>query len=1051
LALALALAVPTLVADRPVGAGEVTIHGTRFTVPEGFTLELVASSPLVDRPITAAFDDRGRLYVADSSGTNDPVRKQLEDKPHRVVRLEDTNGDGRFDRSVVFADRMMFPEGTMWLDGSLYVAAPPQIWKLTDTDGDGVADRREVWFDGQTLTGCANDLHGPYPGPDGWIYWAKGAFAEQTYERPGKPPFKTRAAHIFRAKPDGSAIEPVMTGGMDNPVDVVFTPGGERLFNGTFFVHPGGGLRDGIIHAIYGGVYGKTHDPIYEPIHKWTSPNVMPILVHLGPAAPAGLHRYESLSFGPDYRDNVFCACFNLHKVTRHVLKPSGATFATEDADFVVAPDNLDFHPTDVIEDADGSLLIVDTGGWYKLCCPTSQLHKPDVLGAIYRVRKVDAPKVDDPWGLDVRRKVGDLRSPRSGDEIVRLLADPRPAVRRYAIKTLASPGRQPGVIRDVLLPELRKFATPEQPVELRRNVVWTLTRIDLPEARAEARRLLDDPDETVRQAALHAIALWRDRDAVPSLIPILQSSWAHNRRAAAEALGRIGDKTAVAALLNAVADATDRVLEHSLIYAIIEIGDLQAVRDALTAAGADEKTRRAALIALDQIDGGALAPDLIARELEATDPATKEVASWIVGRHPEWGPALAGYLKAKLDAPNLAVAERSELERQLARFARAREIQDLLAHRAVHGSATARRSALKAMAQAAPAVPPPGWIDALTDALADGDATIVAQAIAAARALPASKDKTKLAELANALLAVGRDARGPAAMRLEALAAAPEGPGLVDSNLFTFLLTQLSTDLPVTTRAAASEVLGKARLTTEQLLALADALPRVGPLEVGRLLSAFEGASDDAVGRRLVAALLEAPALSALRIDQIRPRLAKFSDEVRRSAEAIDARLAIDIAAQRAKLDELLALVPSGDIRRGQSVFHSAKAACITCHQMGYVGGKVGPDLTRIGQVRAERDLLEAIVYPSASFVRSYEPVTIATTDGRVLNGILKKDAPDEIVLAVSATEEARVSRGDIDELRPGTVSVMPAGLDQQLTPQELADLVVFLKASNR
>ena len=113
------------------------------------------------------------------------------------MRLEDTDGDGRFDRSTVFADRMMFPEGVMWLDGSLYVAAPPSIWKLTDTDGDGVADRREEWFQGKTLTGCANDLHGPYPGPDGWIYWCKGAFAEQTYERPGRPAVRDQGlAHL---------------------------------------------------------------------------------------------------------------------------------------------------------------------------------------------------------------------------------------------------------------------------------------------------------------------------------------------------------------------------------------------------------------------------------------------------------------------------------------------------------------------------------------------------------------------------------------------------------------------------------------------------------------------------------------------------------------------------------------------------------------------------------------------------------------------------------------------------------------------------------------
>src|SRR6187551_3439217 len=172
--------------------------GPGFTVPAGFEIERVAGPPLVDRPIVADFDERGRLYVADSSGSNDDVKTQLAERPHRVVRLEDTDGDGRFDRRTIFADKMMFPSGAMWFDGSLYVSAPPSIWKLTDTDGDGIADRRVEWFQGKTLTGCANDLHGPYLGLDGWIYWTKGAFAQQTYGRIGQPALVTRAAHIFR-------------------------------------------------------------------------------------------------------------------------------------------------------------------------------------------------------------------------------------------------------------------------------------------------------------------------------------------------------------------------------------------------------------------------------------------------------------------------------------------------------------------------------------------------------------------------------------------------------------------------------------------------------------------------------------------------------------------------------------------------------------------------------------------------------------------------------------------------------------------------------------
>ena len=188
-------------AAQTTGARQPAAAAPAFRLPPGFTIERVAGPPLVDRPMVADFDDQGRLYVADSSGSNDRVEKQLADRPHRIVRLEDKNGDGRFDTSVVFADRMMLPEGTMWLDGSLYVAAPPSIWKLTDTDGDGVADRREEWFKGETLTGCANDLHGPYLGPDGWIYWTKGAFAQQTHARPSGSPLVTRAAHIFRRRP----------------------------------------------------------------------------------------------------------------------------------------------------------------------------------------------------------------------------------------------------------------------------------------------------------------------------------------------------------------------------------------------------------------------------------------------------------------------------------------------------------------------------------------------------------------------------------------------------------------------------------------------------------------------------------------------------------------------------------------------------------------------------------------------------------------------------------------------------------------------------------
>ncbi|MBL8866396.1 MAG: c-type cytochrome, partial [Planctomycetia bacterium] len=205
----------------------------------------------------------------------------------------------------------------------------------------------------------------------------------------------------------------------------------------------------------------------------------------------------------------------------------------------------------------------------------------------------------------------------------------------------------------------------------------------------------------------------------------------------------------------------------------------------------------------------------------------------------------------------------------------------------------------------------------------------------------------------------------------------------------------------------------------------------------------------DESVGLALVAALNDSKVRAAIRTEQVKPILDKYPAKVREEAAKLYAILDAEIAKQREKLEALIKELPTGDVGRGHKVFNGVKAACAACHKIGYVGGVVGPDLTRIGSIRTERDLLESIVFPSLSFVRSYEPVRVDTLDGRQFNGILKKDAPDEIVLVVDATKEERIARDNIESFKPGTVSVMPAGLDQQLTKQDLADLVAFLRAA--
>ncbi len=263
-----------------------TIGEITFTLPAGLQVERLASESLVHWPVVADWDAQGRLVVVESGGVGRPIEEHNKQGLHRIVRLSDTNGDGVLDTRMIAAKDLPFTEGVLCLGDDMLIAAPPEILKLSDEDHDGVCEKREVWFDGQTITGCANDLHGPYLGLDGWIYWCKGAFAEQTHLLANGKVLRDKAAHIFRRRMAGGPIESVISGGMDNPVEVAFTPEGEKFFTSTFLQHPGNGRRDGIAHAMYGSVFGKDHSAIEGLIR--TGP-LMPIMTHLGPAAPSGL------------------------------------------------------------------------------------------------------------------------------------------------------------------------------------------------------------------------------------------------------------------------------------------------------------------------------------------------------------------------------------------------------------------------------------------------------------------------------------------------------------------------------------------------------------------------------------------------------------------------------------------------------------------------------------------------------------------------------------------------------------------------------------------
>ncbi len=147
-------------------------------------------------------------------------------------------------------------------------------------------------------------------------------------------------------------------------------------------------------------------------------------------------------------------------------------------------------------------------------------------------------------------------------------------------------------------------------------------------------------------------------------------------------------------------------------------------------------------------------------------------------------------------------------------------------------------------------------------------------------------------------------------------------------------------------------------------------------------------------------------------------------------------------------RLESLRSQLATGDAKRGQAVFMSEKSKCSSCHRVGEQGKRVGPDLTTIGANRTAGDLLESMVFPSASIVRDYESYKVLTVDGRALTGLLVSESADAIEIQQASGEKVLLRQSDIEQISPSTVSIMPAGLDETLSETELLDVVKYLQS---
>ena len=628
--------------------------------PQGFSVEQVAGPPHTSHPMLACFDDRGRLYVTESTGVNADASVLAQSPPHEHPHI---GGHERRrplrQKHGVCRQADVSPRNPLarWI--RLYVVAAKFLaidryrrrrrGRRARSAGHRLSFTRNV---GRHARGIARSRWPPLL--RGRAHVAQDQAAQWAGDSQRGTTRSSFAAVPMARSWKSSAARWAMRVGVD------FSDAGDCFASGTFGVNADG-KRDVLNHCVEGGAYPVLGQPLVD--HKMTG-GEMPNLTQFGASASSDLMIYRDEAFGPEYRGNLFSAMFNMHKIARHVLEPDGATYRCHNEDLLTSP-NADFHPTDVLEDADGSLIVVDTGAWFLIGCPTSVIAKPQLSGGIYRIRRSDAKPINDPRGLSI---AWDTLKPEG---LVTLLDDARFAVRDRAMRELAAR-------KEDAVPALQSALGEQSPPRTRLNAVWTLSRIDSPEAAAAACVALNDPDDGVRQAAATAAGLFRDRDALPQLVQIVASDKSSPvRREAAASLGRIGDAEAVPALLSSLAGVTDRFLDHALIFALIRLDDREQ-----TVVGLGDhspEVRRGALIALDQMDHGKLSQEDVTRALETDNARVQQTALEVISRHSGWANQITELSKRWLAEPELSEDRQSALRGVLLAFAKDASIQELI------------------------------------------------------------------------------------------------------------------------------------------------------------------------------------------------------------------------------------------------------------------------------------------------------------------------------------------------------------------------------------
>jgi putative heme-binding domain-containing protein len=914
------------------------------------------------------------------------------------------------------------PQGRLWVaSSSVYPQIQPgqvaddRIIVLEDTNGDGVAEKSTSFADGLLIPSTV------LPG-DGGVYVGQS----------------TELLHFADTDGDGKADQKriVLSGfGTEDTHHTLHTLrwgyDGNIYLNQSVYIRTHLETPGGIVRLKAGGIISLRPDNLRGDIfirglwntwgHHWdhfgqsfaTDGAGFNGLFHLFPGASfnptpytrrvmdsispgnypkfCGLEFVASEQFPPGWQGDFLTCDFRAHRIVRFKLTEDGAGYATSEMPDLLRTPEATFRPIDVKFGPDGALYIAD---WSNPIIQHGEVDFRDprrdkVHGRIWRVTYKNRPLVKS------------LSLPGASNEaLLQQLASPNGFQREQARRVLTERGPR-------ILPDLRKWTAKQTDEQALLESIWLFKAtgdVDIP----LLEQLLKSRDPRVRAAATRVLYDSRDqiRGGPATVEPLVNDSHPRVRLEALRLLAVSSESRAAEMALRVLNLPMDRFLDYALWLTLNDLAEpwIAALKSGQWEIKGREKQLEFALKAIEPALASTILSDLLAQNPIPRDGS----GPWI-----------------ELIGQAGGANELRLLWEQILKGG----FDDAGAERAANSLAEAMR--LRKMR-------PAGDLAGTGQLLGSGKAPLQA---AAARLAGSWKQGQFIGQL----LKLAEDVKTPAPVRDAAFDGLREigGKGVTDG--LARIAGQCQDDgihrQAALTLAGLNFDAGQPHVLT----ALARAKDDNTITDIWRAALNSKGAA-----ARLAAAVPNA----GLPKDVARAGLRVAREGGRTEPELV---LSLSKAAglltstENMTDEQLQALtsrtLSSGNPARGELIYRRTELGCVTCHAIGGIGGKVGPDMTSIGASAPLDYLVESLVRPNAKIKEGFHSVIVQTKDEQEFSGIVARETDRELVLLNAANQEVSVAKNSIATRKNG-LSLMPAGLIDALTDDERADLASFLSA---